>query len=114
MILYVIDGSMYVSLGIYSIFDSSCSGFLCVTSMRIDEHTSGEGHLGYEKCLQGSGNGFWALLIGYFENQLSPKYWQGAFWDNLSFIILGGPKSFFWPGRSLFGIVDPNFGGLHF
>ena len=37
-------------------------------------HTSLEGHLGYEKCLQGSVNGFWALLMGYFENQLSPKY----------------------------------------
>jgi len=42
--------------------------------MRIDEHTSDEGHLGYEKCLQGSANGFWALLIGYFENQMSPKF----------------------------------------
>ena len=46
------------------------------------EHTSAEGHFGYEKCLQGSVNGFWALLMGYFENQLSPKYWLGAFWEN--------------------------------
>jgi len=38
-----------------------------------DAPTSAEGHLGYEKCLQGSVNGFWALLMGYFENQLSPK-----------------------------------------
>ena len=37
-------------------------------------HTSAEGHLGYEKCLQESVNGFWALLTGYFENQLSRKY----------------------------------------
>ena len=37
-------------------------------------HTSAEGHLGYEKCLQGSVNGFWALFMGYFEYELSPKY----------------------------------------
>ena len=37
-------------------------------------HTSLEGHLGYEKCLQGSVNGCWALLMGYIENQLSPNY----------------------------------------
>ena len=48
-------------------------------------HTSLEGHLGYEKCLQGSVNGFWVLLMGYFENQLSPKYWLGAFWENQFF-----------------------------
>ena len=34
-------------------------------------HTSAEGHFGYEKCLKGSVIGFWALLLGYFENQLS-------------------------------------------
>ena len=45
-------------------------------------HTSAEGHLGYEKCLQGSVNWFWAILMGYFENLLSPKYWLGAFWEN--------------------------------
>ena len=42
--------------------------------VKLYSHTSLEGHLGYEKCLQGSVNGFWALLMGYFENQLSPKY----------------------------------------
>ena len=41
---------------------------------KVMRHTYAEGHLGYEKCLQVSANGFWALLIGYFENQLSPKY----------------------------------------
>ena len=55
-------------------------------------HTSLEGHLGYEKCLQGSVNGFWALLMGYFENQLSPKWWQGAFYENQLFSFLGPPK----------------------
>ena len=41
---------------------------------KVMTQTSIEGHLGYENCLQGSANGFWALLIGYFENKLSQKY----------------------------------------
>ena len=50
-------------------------GIILLTSeIKSPVHTSLEGHLGYEKCLQGSVNGFWVLLMGYFENQLSPKY----------------------------------------
>ena len=59
-------------------------------------HTSAEGHLGYKKCLQGSVNGFWALLMGYFENQLSPKYWLGAFWENQFSSIFLTWKNFIW------------------
>ena len=55
-------------------------------------HTSAEGHLGYEKCLQGSVNGFWALFMGYFEYELSPKYWLGAFWEKQFFSFLRGKK----------------------
>ena len=57
-------------------------------------HTSAEGHLGYEKCLHGSVNGFWALLLGYFENQLYKKYCLGAS-SEFFFFILGGLKNFF-------------------
>ena len=42
------------------------------------KHTSAEGHLGYVKYLQGSVNGFWTLLMVYFENQLSSKCGLGA------------------------------------
>ena len=76
------------------------------------KHTSAEGHLGYEKCLQGSVNGFWALLMGYFENQLSPKYWLGAFWENQLFSFWGLLQAFFDLKKTIFGIGFPNFWGL--
>ena len=65
----------------------------------LEAHTSAEGHLGYEKCLQGSVNWFWAILMGYFENLLSPKYWLGAFWQKQFFSFWGLLKIFFWPEK---------------
>ena len=74
--------------------------------MRIDEHTSDEGHLGYEKCLQGSANGFWALLIGYFENQMSPKYWLKKLY--LALETLWGGGGYFWYIQLLNHCLDQN------
>jgi len=34
-------------------------------------HTSGGGHLSYEKCLLASVSEFWALLTDHFENQFN-------------------------------------------
>ena len=45
----------------------------------LQPHTSPQVQIGYKKLLQASVNGFWAKNVYYFENQLSPKYWLGAF-----------------------------------
>ena len=86
----------------------------------ICKHTSAEGHLGYEKCLQGSVNGFWALLIGYFENQLSQKYWLGLFGGNQLFSFWGplkiflDPINFIWQYLTLRGVIFLKFFDLSY
>ena len=72
-------------------------------------HTSAEGHLGYEKCLHGSVNGFWALLLGYFENQLYKKYCLGAS-SEFFFFILGGLKNFFYLKKLYLALETLNLG----
>ena len=94
--------NVYLKNVLYTLHKGSKINSILHASVCLVSHTSLEEHLGYEK---------WALLLGYFGNQLSPKYWLGAFWKNHHF-ILGDPKKFFWPEKTLFGIVDPDFGGV--
>ena len=94
--------------------DSVCQSKYLLQIITFTSHTSAEGHLGCEKCLQGSVNGFWALLMGYFENQLSPKYWLEAIWENQFFSFWGLLKTFSDLKKLYLALETPTLGGSYF
>ena len=56
----------------------------------------------------------WILgsLDGLFWKSIVPEILTGSFLRKSIFFNLGATKNFFWPEKTLFGIRNPNFGGV--
>ena len=56
----------------------------------------------------------WILgsLNGLLWKSIVPKILTGSFLRKSIFFNLGATKNFFWPEKTLFGIRNPNFGGV--